>query len=340
MTLAEGASSESERPMPWRTLIDDVREYFLLERALRAVSAARNHAQAVEYARAAEIRLSAAPSPADDRTAVVAITALRDAVLLLVQAYLASNATADVDRSAPLLEQLRRISSADPSAPDDAELALDAWNAADPIWIDRLPFEEKRKLAQALRRVAVFLRSRSTARSRARIRALRWWRLGMLCVTAFALSYWGISHLLKRENLALHQQVSMSSVWPGSAPPDALVDGHTSGARGPGVPDPNLVHTGSEDAPWVMIDLGGVRTLDEVRVYNRADHRFNDGLPYVLELSEDGVTFEAVARREKHFGSTRFDPPWKIRLQKRRARFVRIRCEHYVVLSEVEVFGR
>jgi hypothetical protein len=173
-------------------------------------------------------------------------------------------------------------------------------------------------------------------RSEAYLRATAWGR-----IAALALALTLVLHrLLAAPDLALHKTVTQSSTWPGAPPPSVLVDGNTTGAHGPGTPGADYLHTNKETSPWALIDLGQVRTVREVVVYNRNDTNFDDALPIDVELSADGLKFTPVARRTEHFGTSLFDPPWRARFDAQHARYVRLRGHDYLALSEVEVFGR
>jgi uncharacterized membrane protein len=142
-------------------------------------------------------------------------------------------------------------------------------------------------------------------------------------------------------NLALHKAASQSSSWTSAAPASVLVDGKRSGTHGPGTSHSDVAHTDKEAVPWLMVDLGAVHALKEIRVYNRADTHFNDSLPCTLEISSDGTTFEVIAERAKHFGSSWMDRPWVVKIRaEKSAQYVRVRGTHYLALSEIEVYGR
>jgi hypothetical protein len=98
------------------------------------------------------------------------------------------------------------------------------------------------------------------------------------------------------------------------------------------------VHTNSGEDPWVQVDLGAVYAVDTVKVYNRGDGWFDDGLPMMLRLSENGRDFVDVAARTTHFTQA---VPWTIETGHRPARYIRVRGARgrYVTLSELEAFG-
>lgn len=149
--------------------------------------------------------------------------------------------------------------------------------------------------------------------------------LGILA--AFLLFRLG-SVVLASPNLARGKPVTASSSIMG---PQGLVDGKRDGIVG--------AHTATSDrASFLQIDLGGTHDLRKVVVFNRGDRNLDDGLPIWIELSDDGANFHEVGRRSKRFGDDSLGaPPWTLRLHER-ARYVRIRSNSYLALSEVEVY--
>jgi hypothetical protein len=208
--------------------------------------------------------------------------------------------------------------------------------ANDPMAFDELATEEGLRIAVVVRDVARVLRAAIDARSHRQIVRSRRFRLaGLVCAAAFV-AWWGIAALARPRDIARGKQVTLSSHHAGSAAPSALVDGVLSGERVDG-PRPDVVVTDREDHPWAMIDLGRTFTLREIRLYNRNDGHHDDGLPYSVETSTDGQTFATVGRRDDHFGSWIFDPPWRLRFDHAHARYVRVSATHYLALSEVMV---
>ena len=118
-----------------------------------------------------------------------------------------------------------------------------------------------------------------------------------------------------------------------AGPPDGheLVDGDIGTSFG--------VLTNVEDSPSVVIDLQDRYWIDSVKVHNRVDGWFDDCLPLVVELSQDGVHWDAIGRRDQHFDA---NPPWVVDGGGRPAHFVRVRVDRksYLALSEVEVYGK
>ena len=129
--------------------------------------------------------------------------------------------------------------------------------------------------------------------------------------------------------MALHKPVTTSGVHPhATSPPSGLTDGETAGAYG--------VHTQVGPLPWVTVDLLAAHVIDRIKIYNRNDGWFDDGLPLTVQLSANGVDFVDVATRTTSFVK------WTIDVPRQKARYVRVRSASgkYVALSELrEVFG-
>jgi len=321
------------------------REFFLLEQAEAAVrSWSPRQREIVEtHVRAAKRRLRMVSVFAGPETAVPAATVLREAIGLLVRALVvarapgAGDATLAEIETASAFEDLCRN---DATAPADWEKALSFLRATDPLLVDAMPPDEADLLTATLQRCARWLRSRVEMRTETNLRALRWGRAAALVVAACYVVYHLVAALLAPPNIALHKPVTLSTRYPGGPDGEALVDGVTSADRAPGMADANIVHT-ERGRSWALIDLGGVHALRQIRIYNRADGYFDEGLPYELELSNDGRTFESISERSTHFGSSRFfDRPWVVDVRGQRARYVRVLSNHYLALSEVQVFGR
>ena len=82
----------------------------------------------------------------------------------------------------------------------------------------------------------------------------------------------GVLHLAEVEiysggvNLALDAQASQSSQF-GDASANRAIDGNTNGEFG----QKSVTHTKDETMPWLEIDLGSEKTIDQIKVYNRRD---------------------------------------------------------------------
>jgi hypothetical protein len=282
--------------------------------------------------RAAELRLLAGRRAAHP---VPAALLLREAVVQLQRAIEAARDpdADDADLAArdlplPRLPAEPARPRADPS--DDARVRA-ALASRDPLYFDGLGPEDVERARWALDRAAGLLRRRVEARSVARVRATRWGRWAAVgVVLAWALLAFARAKLLPQD-IALGKPVHPSSQKAPPADGQTIVDGSTGTSVG--------VHTTVEDNPNVVIDLEAPYWLSTVKVYNRMDGWFDDCLPLVLEVSLDGKTYDEVARRETHFGTS---PPWTVNAGGKPGRYVRLRVPRhgYLALSEVEVYGK
>jgi F5/8 type C domain-containing protein len=272
-----------------------------------------------------------ARSGRDDSTRAAAIcgaSALREAVVLLVRATgLAETGKESDDHAACLQAIFARHQPVDL----DRALALGALRATAPLYFDELSTEELCRVREALECAVEWLHSRLDVRTTTHLRGARLGRVGGVALGVIFIAYKVLSALLGPVNVALHKRVAASSLL-GLPSGEGLVDGIKDGVIG--------VQTGPDGHPWVQIDLSLVCKIERIVVYNRGDHNLNDSLPYDLEVSEDGREYKSVEHRVLPFGDgTLGAPPWSAKTSVR-ARFVRLRAQPYIALSEVEVFGK
>jgi hypothetical protein len=316
------------------TVTGPMREFFTQRHAERVVRGYSPGQRALvdELASAAQARLGAGRRASHP---VAASLLLRDAVVRLQQAIEAArDPAADLDALGSRDLPLPRLAP-DPARPraepsDEARVRA-ALASRDPLYFDRLSPEDVERARWALDRAAAVLRRQVEARSLVQVRVTRWGRWAAVGIlVAWALLALAKAKLLPRD-IALGKPVHPSSQK--NAPPDgqSLVDGDTGTSVG--------VHTNVEDNPNVVIDLEAPYWLQTVKVYNRMDGWFDDCLPLVVEVSLDGKTYDEIARRETHFGTS---PPWILDASGHPARYVRLRVPRkgYLALSEVEVYGK
>ncbi|HEY1697579.1 MAG TPA: discoidin domain-containing protein [Polyangiaceae bacterium] len=316
-----------------QVLFDPIREFFTLGRARAAI---RGYAPAqrvlvAEHAEAARQRLSAGRRVT---LAAPASVLLRDALRhALFAATAVRNPGADLESldAAAAMPPL----SADPLRPradptDDARVRA-ALRSGDPLYFDRLSPEDAERTRSALDRAAAVVRGGVESRSLANLTGARWGRwAAVLVVVAYGA-------LLLVRAVFIPKDIALGKpVYPSSRkhnPPDGheLVDGEIGTSFG--------IHTNTEDNANVVIDLLGRYWVQSVKVHNRVDGWFDDCLPLVVELSQDGKTWEEIGRRTDHFDA---NPPWVVEGGGRPAMFVRVRVDRksYLALSEVEVYGK
>ncbi|MDX2011472.1 MAG: discoidin domain-containing protein [Myxococcaceae bacterium] len=92
-----------------------------------------------------------------------------------------------------------------------------------------------------------------------------------------------------------------------------------------GAPTRIIFCTEHEQRPWYQIDLGEPTDFSRLTVVNRSDMLPERAVPLVVQVSDDGVTFRDVARREAVFDT------WRADLGQQRARFVRLFVDKAVI---------
>jgi hypothetical protein len=226
-------------------------------------------------------------------------------------------------------ERLDRLDPPLEGAPPDLAEVRPLLTSADPFVFDRLEADLPTRVNQAAA-VAAWLQEAIEPRAVSHIRRLRLLRLVVIALLAIGMLVWGGVNLFSPKNIALHKPVTVSSVHHSStAPEGGLTDGSTSSSYG--------VHTNLEANPWVRVDLLDVYQLKKIKIYNRLDGYFDEGLPFTLELSENGVDFTAVDRKAAPFGSS----PWVYAANGKKARYIQVRGApgKYVTLNELEAYG-
>ena len=195
------------------------------------------------------------------------------------------------------------------------------------------PAEDAERTRWALDRAAALARGSVEARTLTHLRGARW---GRLAAVAAARSATRPSRSCARCRRCRRTSRWASPCTPAAAsttPPDGreLVDGEIGTSFG--------IHTNTDDNPNVVIDLLGRYWIDTVKIHNRVDGWFDDCLPLVVELSQDGKKWEEIGRRDR---ALRASAPWVVDGGGRPASFVRVRVDRksYLLLSEVEVFGK
>jgi hypothetical protein len=289
-----------------------------------------------EYFKAAEQRARAADELYESQAAASLVLS-REAALLYMAALLSVHAEeppSEPLRAGEVVAAFEKIEPRDPCPRPPNELTdfYQLLTASDPMVFDRIAPEDAVQRSRSVREIVGWLGRLNDPRSVKQIRLQRVVRLGLLGLIVVGSLVWGLSVLLTPTNIALHKPVAVSSVMPGAGgSAAALVDGITSGAY--------AAQTSKEENPWVQIDLLDVYRISGVKIYNRGDGWFDEGLPMTLELSENGTDFVEVDKRTKSFGQWL---PWSASPGNKKARYVRVRGNRgaYVTLNEIEVFGK
>ena len=131
---------------------------------------------------------------------------------------------------------------------------------------------------------------------------------------------------LGKPNLALRAAVTVSSQFPGQGTDHTLlVDGDTD----------NLgFHTQDGGQQWVLIDLGKVKKLDKIVVYNRSDGYEERAVPIKIEISSDNQSWKQIAERKESFDK------WTVKGLRAEGRFLRLKNTppNFFPLAEVEAY--
>ncbi|MCB9280778.1 MAG: discoidin domain-containing protein [Lewinellaceae bacterium] len=143
------------------------------------------------------------------------------------------------------------------------------------------------------------------------------------------------------ENIALGKTVTSSSVAFGGVPSRA-VDGITYGEYDRG----SVTHSGTEQDPWLQIDLGAVYDIEHIRLWNRTDiccDEWLDNFSIYTSINPiqrpdlDDLFGTAFRIKNRNLKGSPYDF-----YQSTQARYIRIQLEgpdKTLVLAEVEVFG-
>jgi len=200
----------------------------------------------------------------------------------------------------------------------------------DLLTADQMDTAEALRVRPELERTLQWLLSTVELRSPLAIKVRRGLRVAAVLVVLAGCLIATLTWALSPPNVAAGRPVKASSRWPGSPDPSGLTDGIRGNGYG--------AHTTVEDEPWVEIDLGASHLLREVVVHHRSDGFQHESLPLTLELSDDQVTWSAVATRSKVFTDR---DPWRVKLDGNRARWVRLVVHRrgYIALSEIEIYG-
>jgi len=317
------------------TVLENFRDAFLLERASRRVAARSPEQQRRirELYDAASARAGVAREIVDARQHGTAFTLLKEAIVLYLAAIAAEHDDVPRERTTYVNGEVDALlaKGALPAAPSELEDIRFWLDEPEPLAFDRLSHDEALAWRAKIDVVIDYLQGLvdpRTARDLKVIRAVRLSVVGVVLAALLSLIAW---KALAPKNLALGKPVTTSSRHPESkAPPNGLTDGSLSGPYG--------VHTKAEDDAWVMVDLQSVHRIDRIKIFNRNDGYFDEGLPFALELSENGTDFVEVERRTRPFSRFR---PWTYEGDGKSARYVRVRKigRGYVALGELEVFG-
>ena len=120
-----------------------------------------------------------------------------------------------------------------------------------------------------------------------------------ICIFAILLSFFGFASISSATlvNVALDGTASQSSLWSGASGdtslPENAIDGNTGGAWGIDL----LTHTNKEDLAWWQVDLGSVKAIESIDIWNRTDAVTDRLFPFtvsILDATGGSLWFEDV----------------------------------------------
>jgi len=325
---------------PARRILRALRRFFWMdERVARArerrYGRGRPGWEEFQFGRAVLHDATLLSEPADGRTA--ALVLYRSAAAQLVRAQVARagidlEPTAAIDQCWARLAGHASVASvvADTTEEERSLINL-VFSPQGEASLARLPRERRARAARALSKLARGLAAPIEAEVR-RLRSLlllRWARIGVAAL-ALLLVVWRLTAGFRGPppgpNLALHRWVIGSSSFKiEPTNPAQLVDGART----------NLgFHSEKGPNQYVIIDLGSVRRISRVDVYNRSNCCQERAIPLRIEVSLDQMTYWQVALRNEPF------EVWKAKFPATQARYIRLTDlkNDYFHLSEVEVY--
>jgi hypothetical protein len=320
-----------------RTILK-LRDNLLLARARETVGAysATQQAEIRRLFDAAERRARAAGELCDDRYMPVALGLLSEAGRCYTAALLLSRDPAfepgDLD-PAVLFERIDAL-VADGTlgpAPDGYQAARGILSQRKPFAFDEFSPSDMSASRETVEPTLQWLRDLVEPRSLVEVRRAGVVRIATVVGAVVAcvwVACWLVSLALRPPNVALHRPVTESSQWPGSPAPAGVTNGEIEIAYG--------AATGSENNPWIKVDLADPYRLHSITVHQRVDGHFAQGFPMCVEISEDDKDWVEIGRRDEPSAGD-----WTISTKKR-ARYVRVRSigVRLLALTEIEVRGR
>jgi hypothetical protein len=305
-----------------------IRAFFLGLRELVTLEHAEQRALAlgqeersrrVRYLRAARARRAASRKLANP---VAAVILLRDALALALRPTHSDDEVFDTTLA------LSAALATHPEAAEAERRVVDWLQQTAPLALDELSFAQAELVRSSFEDCLAIVLGGVETRSVLAVRALR---IGRLVAVALLVTWLAATFVRSKwlvHDVAIGKTVTSSPLLAESPSPDHVVDGRTRGTFG--------IATMTVEHPFITVDLGDPYAVEQVRVVNRGDGWFDDCLPLILAVSNDGLRFDEVARRTEHFDQ------WTVPLGGRALRFVRVSMPErgYIALNEIEVYAR
>lgn len=320
------------------TFSSRARDIFLLKGAEQVVRSftPEQHAVVRKLFDAAQRRASVADDLSDDRNAAVAFVLYREALSLTVAALVAAHhreemghenlrATTAFDR----LEAMARSGEIPPLPPFVAN-ARAILSEDDQLSFDRRSSEDLLSQRKYVEQTLRWLGDQIEPRTLNEIRATRVVRIFIIAALFFCLLAWVAVRATRPVNLAYRKPVTINGRFHlSTAPTDntGLTNGDIESSYG----------ILTDVAPpggfsWVVVDLTKPTRFKRIKIYNRNESNFDDGLPMTLETSDDGTNFTVVETKATHFSQWIYEPAGG-----GTTRYIRVRSDKYVCLAEIEV---
>jgi len=197
-----------------------------------------------------------------------------------------------------------------------------------PTDLAKLSVEDRRAQALALRQLCKVALGRQAREQESRtLKYLgRVWRAMISATLAVGLVSLALYVVNAHSDLARNRPWRLSSSLGPACKP--LNDGGCGAAR-PGI----FFHTKEEASPWIEYDLGKLSTFTSVVVENARDGMQERAVPLAVEISNDRVHWNEVARATSNFNE------WTTSFPKVSARFVRFRVlrASYLHLARIQI---
>jgi hypothetical protein len=270
-----------------------------------------------------------------------AVLLIRSAMLLLIRAHL-DRLGIEVSPTTPGDECWKRFISLSTAADLVSELTANQRNlfasvlgVQGEVCLAKQSEEQRKFVLRAMTRLARKLPAPFEGdNSRVKkLQIVRWFRLSALAIGIFLVLglLWQIPTASDSNpdnvNYALHQKATVSLQHPAwTIDPSHLVDGNRAELG---------MHSNGSANPFATIDLGSIRRISRVVVYNRTDCCWERAVPLIIEVSEDGNKFKTVDTRNNPFKTE-----WTANFSSANARFVRLIALRptFLHLNEVEVY--
>jgi F5/8 type C domain len=316
---------------------EGIREFFLLQHAEKQseVRSASQRDAIRLYHEAASRRITVAQDLRGPIQTPAALALYQQGSLFYALAYLLNEDESLDPRSLTPEETFRKLEGAMAAdgltPPHEFQSARPMLVASDPLELDRASPEEADRRIEELAVVAGWLSRLVDARSPREIKTARIARITVGAVSGLALIAILVTQIFAPKNLAHHRLATASSEG-FSTTASGAVDGSRNVGYG--------FHSQLEDSPWLSIDLGRAYAIAQIEVFGRGDGHYDQSVPLFLEISDSGADYGQVASRTEPFSDSE---PWVIKpAPPLVTRYLRLRTTRrsYLVLNEVEVYGK